>query len=153
MVIGTPSEQRAYRFDDQRVSDLQNIQWQIISFWQQKESLPENLNDLKNPIANSVLPTDPEFTKGNTYEYKKTNDLSFELCATFSLPMPEGYVNNNSNGGGIMSGTDMGISSYPYSGPAMGDSWVHQAGRTCFERTIDKDLYPVNPKPLPQSKQ
>ena len=142
MVIGTPSEQRAYRFDQQRVSDLQNIQWQVITFWQQKETLPKSLNELKNPITDYRLPVDPEFNKGNVYEYKTTGDLSFELCATFSLPIPEGFVDN---GGGrdIMPyiGNDMSSSSYPYPGGA-GESWIHQAGRTCFERTIDKDLYP-----------
>src|SRR3989338_2777850 len=35
-VLGTPATQRAYRYDSQKVSDLQNIQWQIVNYWQQK---------------------------------------------------------------------------------------------------------------------
>lgn len=140
MVIGSPADQRAYRFDEQRINDLQNIQSQVINYWQQKEVLPENLDTLKNPISNYMIPLDPEFNKGNVYEYKKTSDLSFELCATFSMPIPEGYVDNYS-GGGVKPTFDMAVSSYPYMGGG-GDSWKHDVGKTCFERTIDKDLYP-----------
>ena len=38
-IIGSPQTQRLYRFDEQRVSDLTNIQWQVVNFWQQKERL------------------------------------------------------------------------------------------------------------------
>ena len=44
-------------------------------------------------------------------------------------------------------GRDVATSSYPYPG-GVNESWDHQAGRTCFERTIDKDIYPPYPKPL-----
>ena len=45
---------------------------------------------------------------------------------------------------------DKGISntSYPYPGAGINESWDHQEGRTCFSRTIDKDIYPPYPKPL-----
>ncbi|MEK7148063.1 MAG: DUF5671 domain-containing protein, partial [Patescibacteria group bacterium] len=36
MVIGSPASQRARRYDNTRVSDLQNIQWQIVNYYQQK---------------------------------------------------------------------------------------------------------------------
>ena len=45
-------------------------------------------------------------------------------------------------------GKDTAVSSYPYPGGGMNESWDHEAGRVCFERTIDKDLYPPYPKPL-----
>ena len=32
--------------------------------------------------------------------------------------------------------------SYPYPSGGTNESWAHEAGRTCFERTIDKDIYP-----------
>jgi hypothetical protein len=152
MVIGSPSQQRAYRFDDQRVSDLQNIQYQVINYWQQKEVLPQTLADLKNPITNYMAPVDPEFNLGKIYEYKTTGDMSFELCATFSKPMPQGFVDNSSGGRGVMPmANDIAVSSYPYMG-GTSDSWDHETGRTCFERTIDKDLYPPYPKPLTTGK-
>ena len=140
MVIGSPKEQRAWRLDDRRVSDLQSIQWQVINYWQQKEALPSTLKEMSNPISGVVTPVDPEFEKGISYEYAKKSDLTFELCATFSATMPEGWLEySGGNGGGIMyEARDM---SAPYPGVG-GDSWKHDVGRTCFERTIDKDIYP-----------
>lgn len=141
-VIGSPKQQRMWRFDDRRVQDLQTIQWQVINFWQQKEALPTVLTDLSNPISGFSLPVDPEFAKGNVYEYAKTADKTFELCATFSAPMPEGWQEYSK--GGIypmMGGTDVAVSTAPYPG-GQNDSWDHEAGRTCFSRTIDPDIYP-----------
>ena len=156
-VIGTPGQQRLWRLDDRRVSDLQSIQWQVINYWQQKQALPDKIDVLSSPLSGFSLPVDPEFTSGKTYEYTKTGDLSFELCATFSATMPKGWVEYG-KGGGIMpypmmeGGSGSGVAtdvSYPYPGPrGVNDSWDHDAGRKCFSRTIDKDLYPPYPKPL-----
>ena len=88
--------------------------------------------------------------------------MKFELCATFSLPMPKGWqeYQNYYGGGGIIPmetkiDSDMAVSDvatsviYPYPYPSgVNDSWDHQIGRTCFERTIDKDLYPPYPEVL-----
>ncbi|MCF7831657.1 MAG: DUF5671 domain-containing protein [Candidatus Pacebacteria bacterium] len=143
-VIGSPSEQRAWRMDERRIQDLQSLQWQVISYWQQKESLPINIKELSNPLSGFSLPVDPEFTKGLTYEYEKNNDMQFSLCATFSAEMPQGWQ-EYSGGGGVMpmfsEGRDMAVSSYPSMG-GTNESWDHDAGRTCFERTIDPELYP-----------
>ena len=153
MIMGSPAKQRQFRLDDRRIGDLQNIQYQVIYYWQSKEKLPEKLSDLSNPISGYSLPVDPEFEKGNTYEYFVKDKLKFELCATFALPIPQGWV-EYSNGGGIMpminyyGGKDIAVSSRPYPGGGTNESWDHQAGRTCFERTIDKDIYPPYPKSL-----
>src|SRR3989344_3807418 len=50
-VLGTPQSQRMLRYDSQKVSDLQNIQWEIINYWQQKGVLPTTLAELKDPIS------------------------------------------------------------------------------------------------------
>lgn len=145
-VIGTPAEQRAWRLDERRTQDLQSIQWQVINYWQQKEVLPEKLEDLSNPLSGFMVPVDPEFEKGNTYEYKKTENMTFELCANFSAVMPQGWQEY----GGVRPmfdgfSEDAAISARPYPGIG-GDSWDHDAGRTCFARTIDPDIYPPFPK-------
>lgn len=152
MVMGSPAEQRKLRLDDRRVSDLNTIQWQIINYWQQKEKLPETLNDLKDSLSSFVMPPDPEFEKGYVYEYKKLpsdkGQLKFELCATFALPMPQGW--REYGGGAVMPMMDLSIEksmSYPYPGGGFGESWDHEAGRTCFERKIDPEIYPPFPKP------
>ncbi len=152
MIIGSPTKQRLLRLDDRRVNDLQTIQYQIINSWQQKEKLPADLKELANPLSGFSLPVDPEFQKGKSYEYAVKSPLTFELCATFALPIPKGW-REYSYGGGIMpttapayyEGKDV---SYPYPGGGVNESWDHEAGRTCFSRTIDKDIYPPYPKPL-----
>ena len=139
-VLGTPSSQRMLRYDSQKVSDLQNIQWQIVNYWQQKGTLPTTLEQLQDPISGFVIPTDPQTRE--SYEYAKTNTLSFDLCADF----------NKSTG--VMNGS-IARMPYPaepaYSEPMIKpggivESWQHEAGRQCFSRTIDPELYPVRPK-------
>ncbi len=150
LIIGSPMKQRLLRLDDRRVSDLQGIQYQIINYWQQKEKLPAKFSDLSNPLTGYSLPVDPEFEKGNIYEYSVKDKLKFELCATFALPIPKGW--REYGGGGVMPiiAYDKSVSnvSYPYPNGGVNESWDHQEGRTCFERTIDKDIYPPFPKPV-----
>lgn len=146
MVMGSPKKQRNLRFDQRRVNDLQSIQYQVINYWQQKEKLPVVLSDISSPLSGYSVPVDPEFEKGNKYEYTPKNKLSFELCATFKEEMPKGWQEYNYyNGGGIMpmykETSDIAVSSAIYPG-GVNDSWDHKIGRTCFTRTIDKDIYP-----------
>lgn len=155
VVMGSPLKQRDLRIDDKRVQDLQNIQSQVINYWQQKEKIPETINDLKDPISYATLPVDPEFEKGRVYEYVKVDKMKFQLCATFSLPIPKGWQESQGYRGGVipMVAPTMDVATsnvtYPYPGlSGVNDSWDHQAGRTCFDRTIDKDLYPPYPKVL-----
>lgn len=158
-VIGTPSSQRALRMDQKRIEDLQNIQSQVITYWQQREKLPLAFSDLIDPLNSwQVIPRDPEFQKGLNYEYSKIADLEFSLCATFSQPIPQGW---QENGGAYpqpigMYTKDASVSSVggsmPVSFGAQNENWSHGAGRTCFVRKIDKEIYPPfnngNPKPL-----
>ena len=156
-VMGSPFTQRKLQFDDRRVQDLQSIQWQVVNYYQQKEKLPESLEALKDPISGYALPVDPEFQKGINYEYAVVDAkaLKFKLCATFALPIPEGW-NEYGRYDGIVplgavssEGKDIAVSSYPYPGPSgVGESWKHEAGYTCFERTIDKEIYKPYPKSL-----
>ncbi len=148
-IIGSPAQQRAWRMDERRVQDLQSIQWQVISYWQQKEKLPATLSELSNPMSGFSLPVEPEFQKGLSYEYVVQDDLAFSLCATFSADMIQGWQEYSS--GGVMpmmtESRDMAVSSYPYYG-GTNESWDHEQGRTCFERTIDPDVYPPFEKNL-----
>lgn len=120
-IIGSPRDARTARIDDRRVSDLQSIQWQVVHFWQQKRALPAALEELNDPISSFMVPADPE--TGVPYGYERTSDSSFRLCAEFG-----------GSRGAVRTVSEM-------------DSWQHDAGRTCFDRTIDPELYPVSPKP------
>ncbi len=146
-VIGSPMSQRKLRLDQRRVEDLQSLQWQIISYWQQKQELPLDLAVLRNPISSYIVPRDPEFQKGMNYEYTKTGDKSFKLCATFALPMPEGWIDQQRGYGGTLM-NDVAVSTMPYPDGSSTESWDHETGRTCYDRTIDPEFYPLFPKPV-----
>ncbi len=125
-IIGTPGEARQYRLDDQRVQDLSSLQSQILSFYQQKQVLPGSLSQLADPTLYYNVPVDPQ--TGAAYEYRKTADLGFELCATFARETRNRVV------------TGMTV---PESYGIKGDTnWQHDAGRTCFVRSIDPDFFP-----------
>ena len=132
-----------FRLDDRRVSDLQSIQSQVINYWQQKEKLPVDLTLLSNPLTGYSLPVPPEFNKGEQYEYKVIGKLKFELCANFSLPAPKGWAESNSGSGMGLITNERSIDSVPaFPVGGINQSWDHGQGRTCFDRTIDKDIYP-----------
>lgn len=132
-IVGTPQQLRKEKQDMQRVQDLQNIQWQVVNYWQQKETLPASLTDLIDPISNNTIPTDPQ-TK-EPYTYSRTSPLDFQLCATFALP------------GDSMPGSRDYSVAKPVSDPTMPgmemeDNWKHDAGQVCFDRSIDPERYP-----------
>ena len=129
VVAGSPQSERARRFDERRVRDLQLIQNEVIYFWQGQNRLPESLGE----ISFAAL-QDPE--TGKTYEYNVTGDLNFELCSTFQ-------TSNLGEGRG-----ERGFEPKPLPVerllvplPVRTFSWEHETGRTCFEWTINPELY------------
>lgn len=127
IIVGTPQAARQYRLDQQRVSDLQSIQYQLTNYYQLKRALPGSLDALNDPLQYYAVPTDP--ISGAAYEYQKAGDLTFSLCATFSRETRLGTER-----------TYPVTAVAPQKGAA--ESWSHGAGRVCFERTIDPELYP-----------
>jgi len=128
-IVGSPMSARLMQFDQQKISDLQGVQYQIVNYWQGKEKLPAILPDLNDAISGYKVPVDPQ--SGNAYEYiiKDAANLSFELCATF-----------NKEGNDQFASSPVVPASVPVKGYM--DNWAHAVGRVCFERTIDKQLYP-----------
>ncbi|MEK9135310.1 MAG: DUF5671 domain-containing protein [Patescibacteria group bacterium] len=125
-LVGSPKEERLFLFDQQKVYDLQNIQGQIINYWQRKVRLPETLDNLNDDISGFQIPLDQQ--TGASYEYSVKGAEAFELCATFnrpSLTLPSQQKARS-----------------PYMPMELGQNWDHKEGRICFERIIDKDLYP-----------
>jgi hypothetical protein len=116
VLAGSPAHQRAVRLDEQRVMDLQNIEYEVGNYWREKNTLPTQLSDLERDIYYFQLPVDPE-TKEN-YTYTATGPLSFTLCAKFSEdyePVPNETLPQN--------------------------PWAYSAGNFCFDRTIDPDFF------------
>ncbi|MDP3726473.1 MAG: DUF5671 domain-containing protein [bacterium] len=130
-VAGSPFAERMKRFDERRIQNLQTLQYEIVNFWQTKETLPTTLDELRDDIRGFTPPQDPE--TGESYGYTVVSTNEFTLCAMFKaankevavaplrkpIPAsPEGYF------------------------PAPEENWLHDAGETCFTRTIDPDRYP-----------
>lgn len=120
-IVGTPAEARLARFDAQRVGDLQNIQSQVITYYQAKQKLPDMISDLNNSLSYGPIPVDPQ--TGTAYLYERGEGLSFKLCASF---------NAKSHGNTPMS-------AYV---EKRADNWQHEAGTACFDRTLDPSFYP-----------
>lgn len=136
-VVGSPREGRLQRFDERRVQDLQQLQGEIIHYWQSKGRLPASPADLRDDIAGFVPPVDPK--TGASYGYTVRGELGFSLCATFARPSINIQEKNRQT---------LPKAPYPAVYGEPGQNWEHGAGYTCFDRTIDKDLYP----PLPKTK-
>ncbi len=135
-IIGTPEELRGLRYDAQKVSDLQNIQYQIIYYWQTKGELPANLAMVADPLSGSMIPVDP--ITGEAYGYTVDAALTFTLCSTFSAPT------RDTAGQGSYPGRDIAYTSW---GPQPDENWKHPAGAHCYERTIDPERYaPFKPQ-------
>jgi len=131
-IMGSPSQVRLYRFDAQKVSDLQNIQWQIVNYWQQKESLPATLQEIEDPLSGWMLPKDPQ--TGEDYVYRRNSPLDFALCATFNADSKDAR----------MSSEAMPARAYG----SLDGNFEHGAGEVCFDRSIDPQRYPPYNKPV-----
>ncbi len=128
VIIGSPRTQRLMRYDEQKVSDLINIQSQVINYWQSKGSLPQTMNDMKDSLTyDSFSMTDVQTQA--PYEYTVTGPATFKLCAMFNLDYKVGNYNS---------------SVYPTT--QKNENWMYKAGHSCFERTIDPQLYPIYKK-------
>ncbi len=124
-IIGSPTDIRLMRLDDQKQNDLSNIQWQVVNYWQTKEILPSKLEDLSDPISGNIIPVDPQ--SGQPYVYTVTGARTFKLCAMF---------NRENN---VTTSQPM---AYPAVKGAIDENWKHGAGESCFDRTIDPTRYP-----------
>ncbi len=122
-IVGSPQDARKAQFDDQRTSDLEGIQYQIVNYWQRKEMLPSTLADLNDPLSGYRVPSDPVTNQPYGYTITGASALAFQLCATFDLE-------NTTN--------------VPTPGFATqyAQNWSHPAGYYCFDRAIDEQLYP-----------
>lgn len=131
LIIGSPKHIRDLRLDQQRVSDLQSIQYNITNYWQQKRELPKTLDALNDPLVGTDIPTDP--ATHAAYEYRAESGTSFTLCADFSTASPDTAGK----------GAYPTMQSYPYGGADA--NFTHEAGHACFTRTIDPQKFPPFP--------
>ena len=128
-IVGTPGQARLYRFDAQKVNDLQTIQSQVTSYYQAKQKLPTALADINTSLSYGPLPVDPQ--TGESYIYQSAGALSFKLCANF-----------NAASRGSQSANAVSTIPLPAGIKGTQDNWQHDAGQVCFDRTIDPAFYP-----------
>jgi len=129
IIAGTPATARLQVFDQQKISDLTGIQWEIVKYWQAKGMLPATLSELNDKISGYTVPQDSQTQKPYEYIIINADNLSFQLCAVFN----KAYKNPS----------DIVEPLTPkYTGIGTG-SWDHGAGQVCFDRTIDKEIYRV----------
>ncbi len=124
-VLGSPKTQRLLREDSVTMNDLYNIEQGVITYWIGmgfvSETLPQNIYLSKNL---------------EDYTYKKTGEMSFEICATFNFSS-----STRGEQQGMMAQNPIQISMYKTDN--VGNNWDHEAGYQCFERQIDPALYPT----------
>ena len=128
-IVGSPATARAQRFDQQRVNDLQQIEYQVINYWQINKKLPMSISDFTN-VMSSNNGIDPRTQK--PYEYHKLGELQYDLCADFETSSPASIKDNK---------VQMGRPSYA-GDQVYSENWDHAIGRVCFTRTINPDIYP-----------
>ena len=130
-IIDSPATERALRFDETRIYDLQALQSNIIYYWQGKQELPKTLAELVDPTRGISVPVDPE--TGAAYGYNVGGPLEFSLCADFSKAAADQNAQY---------GSPQVLQSAPAGAPYPTDSgWAHAAGNVCFDRKIDTAFY------------
>ena len=112
--LEAPGKVRLRRQDDVRIQHLSELESQVNFYAQTSQSLPA---DLSMVSLRDDVKIDP--VSGAPYEYRMTGATTFELCATFE-------TSNK---------TTKEAEPYYYGSP-----WLHDAGRTCFQRNITQLL-------------
>jgi len=111
VIGGLPRAERWRRLDEQRVQGLESLRYGVIDkFYELNGRLPSSMDEVlaTNLVSEEAL-LDPE--TGAPYEFRRTGENTYDLCATFRLP------------------------SSPESTPA-DPFWSHGAGYTCFSLDI-----------------
>jgi hypothetical protein len=156
-IIGTPSEMRAKRIDDTRLSDISRIQQEVLNRFNQADKIPAELSELNNAFQEYTVPSDPvtkvaygyKVISQPTFKMNYTTNKKevvtpavFELCATF-----ETVRNVNDRGVAEPSGLGMGgadqmysVSNSYYEGN-QSPFWNHEIGEKCFKRVISAEMY------------
>lgn len=126
-IVGSPISARLTQFDQQKISDLQQIQNRIVNHWQSKEKLPASLVELEDSISGFKIPKDPQTGQSYDYFVLDSENLSFELCANFNKDGKSFYSESYTT---------------PIYPTGISENWEYKQGRFCFNRNIDPQLYP-----------
>jgi hypothetical protein len=128
-LAGSPGKERARKFDDQRLSDLQQISAAVDGYFEKNGRIPASMDDL------GTVMTDPWYIRstkdpltGQPYEYLTSGATTYRLCAVFTLatevvPGPPKAMYEPTR--------PYPMGGYP-GGPNPVD-WTHPTGRHCWD--------------------
>jgi hypothetical protein len=129
-VLGSPRTQQLIKYDEQKVGDLTNMNSAVQNYYQSKGMLPNTLAEISGSNYYHFVLNDAQ--TGRPYEYQKTSETTYNVCAIFNK----------------QSEPDSG-KNYGYSYPYGSGSWTHTAGHYCFSQTINSNLYPYSKSAIP----
>jgi hypothetical protein len=122
-VAGSPKRARLQHLDAKRLQDLDSIQDEVVSYFKSKRELPTSTAELDDDLRGFTVPSDPE-----PYQYRKTGEFSFELCADFALQDDDARHS---------------VARWNWQAANPRDViWNHPAGHVCFSRKVDPSRYP-----------
>lgn len=121
----SPAKVREMKIDSQQTTDLSDIQYRVEDHYRIANSLPK---DMQTVYVGTLA---PHAVSGRAaYEYKNIDTDTYELCATFAYP---------SQNTGLTAPQPIAVAvevKNPY------NNWDHGTGKTCFERTVVKNVIP-----------
>lgn len=81
--IGSPSEQRLRKLDNQKIQSIENIRAVLDQYYLTNKKLPQDLTELNSLKYNGANFVDQQTQKN--FGYKAIDDTNYQLCATFNL--------------------------------------------------------------------
>lgn len=127
-IVDSPAETRNKRYDNQVVSELSQISYEIDNYYQKNEALPASLEALVESSQYFNRAQIEESENDEVYGYEITGDKTYNLCATFKSSNLDG---------------DEEEYYYGYENR----DWQHEAGDKCFDLEVRTD---TAPKPVPE---
>lgn len=122
---GSPAAERARRFDQQRINDLQMITNAVDSFYNSQKRLPASIEEMKNR-PDSYLQSQFDPTTGEPYEYRVVDEKRYDVCATFE-------TDASTSEAGKASTMPVGVPNF----------WSHPQGQKCYTVKVNEWNSPV----------
>ncbi len=132
-VLGSPRTQQLIKYDEQKVSNLQQLNNAVQLYYQMRASLPDSLDQIQSDenVSNQQW-VDPQTKQPYEYILVGQSAKAYQLCATFN------------------EASQKDVLTYPvYSGSI---DWTHPAGHYCFNEAIPVSEYPNVPATGPTTK-
>jgi hypothetical protein len=124
-VLGSPWTRRQINYDMEKINALENISSSVQGYYNNEGKLPQTVSDITSFNGASDYLNFTDNQTGKQYEYIKTGDTTFNVCADFNKKSTQENLTQ----------------SYV---PGIINLTTHPAGHYCFKEIISKtgDAYP-----------